>query len=351
MKNIELDFTGIQKQVILGSMLGDGHLTAVRDGYKNPIGKTWAKNSSYNEGHSPKQLDYLSWKAKQLSNFFNSFPTLKNNQLNTFHHKIFTDLEEKWYKRDENGKYILNEKGHRIKIVPKDLFLTPLIVAIWYLDDGTLSYKESQKYKRRTVVISTDSFNQDECLFLISRLEYLGINSYLKKKFNKKSNKIYYQIGIKSTSFTDFLDLVKLGLTGLFPPNCMNYKYIIQNYIQPETFGDNHHSTIYSNEQVLKVVELANIGKMPKEIVQKLNVSRGFVSNVLNGKTRKDITKDIIVKSNISRKNKSGFVGVHYNNKSKKWIASITKNKITKILGYFKDKDDAIIARKKAENK
>lgn len=53
----------------------------------------------------------------------------------------------------------------------------------------------------------------------------------------------------------------------------------------------------------------------------------------------------------ISDKNKSGVRGVSYCNTYKKWIAQIgVKNKV-KNLGYFKNFEDAVKARKKAEKK
>jgi hypothetical protein len=47
-----------------------------------------------------------------------------------------TRLEEKWYLRDDNGFHIFKQVGkrrHRIKIVPSDLVLDPLMVAVWYV--------------------------------------------------------------------------------------------------------------------------------------------------------------------------------------------------------------------------
>jgi len=53
----------------------------------------------------------------------------------------------------------------------------------------------------------------------------------------------------------------------------------------------------------------------------------------------------------LSKNNKSGIIGVHWNKKSKKWQAQIGLNFETKNLGYYEKKEDAVIARKKAELK
>jgi hypothetical protein len=49
------------------------------------------------------------------------------------------------------------------------------------------------------------------------------------------------------------------------------------------------------------------------------------------------------------KKNTSGAVGVHWNKRDKRWVAQIRVNNKTLSLGYFKDINDAIAARKAAE--
>lgn len=262
-------FTEVQKQVILGSLLGDGSLSSIKLDYKDPSGRTKAINSRFTEKHCIEQLEYLSWKASILRNFCITVPNELNKRLDfqTCSNKLFTNLEKIWYKRDENGKYILDKKGWRIKIVPKDLVLTPLIVAIWYLDDGTLCYKSSQKEKSRRTVLYTYDFSKEECLFLADKLKELKIKNCNVLE-NRKSNKIYYSVTIQSNSFISFLDLVELGVVGLNCPNCMDYKYIIPDYKPAIRFGENYHLTKFSDKTVLEVIDLANKGLKFKEIAE-----------------------------------------------------------------------------------
>ena len=51
----------------------------------------------------------------------------------------------------------------------------------------------------------------------------------------------------------------------------------------------------------------------------------------------------------VNANNKSGYTGVHYYVKKKKWVARIEDNGKRIHLGYFINKADAIAARKKAE--
>lgn len=51
----------------------------------------------------------------------------------------------------------------------------------------------------------------------------------------------------------------------------------------------------------------------------------------------------------LSRKNTSGFIGVHLNRRSRKWVAVIIDRGESHYLGAFDRKEDAIVARRKAE--
>ena len=53
----------------------------------------------------------------------------------------------------------------------------------------------------------------------------------------------------------------------------------------------------------------------------------------------------------IGRNNTSGFIGVHYENRRNKYVASICVNKKRIHIGYYINKNDAIVARLKAEAK
>ena len=49
----------------------------------------------------------------------------------------------------------------------------------------------------------------------------------------------------------------------------------------------------------------------------------------------------------LSKRNKSGIVGVHWNNKKSRWVVTIRKE----TLGYFTDLFEAACARRSAENR
>ena len=61
--------------------------------------------------------------------------------------------------------------------------------------------------------------------------------------------------------------------------------------------------------------------------------------------------ENILRHKKLSKNTTSGYTGVHWYSKEGKWRAKITVNKVVKLLGRFADVNDAIAARKKAENK
>lgn len=69
--------------------------------------------------------------------------------------------------------------------------------------------------------------------------------------------------------------------------------------------------------------------------------------NNLRPATQKQNMENVGLRSN----NKSGFSGVFWNKKRSQWQAKITHNKKQIHLGWFKDKEDAVVARIEAEKK
>lgn len=227
-KNCSTELSDFQKELICGSMLGDGSLSKK---YVN-------SNSLFSEKHSVKQINYLKWKSVILGEFFRkiyrddtpgeSLTKLNNNQnlkdkiyeayrLETVRHPIFTNLELDWYLRDKDGNYILDKLGRRIKKVPKDLGLTELSTTIWFLDDGRNTAERHGAY------ISTDCFTEETCQHL-SDLLNKTFNLSTKLFRNKNS---YYEIYIGAECYLDFIDLIKRNI-----PNVpeMFYKVSLDKY-------------------------------------------------------------------------------------------------------------------------
>jgi hypothetical protein len=202
-----------QLEIITGSLLGDGHLTT-------PTKATF--NSYFQEEHCVAQEEYCRWKYEQLKPFSRRFFTNKQRAscvLRTLCHPVLTALEQKWYKRDENGNRMLNKNGKKIKVLPPDLILTPLSLAILYLDDGT------NIPKRRSVTIATHCFNYSNVEVLCNLIKSLGIDNCK----TVKGPMIY----IGASSYLKFIDLVGEYVFS----DCMKYKIDLKEYMSSKRPG------------------------------------------------------------------------------------------------------------------
>ncbi|MBU9764655.1 recombinase RecA [Mycobacterium sp. TNTM28] len=121
-----------QFQVVLGSLMGDGNLSPNRRD-RNGV--------RFRMGHGAKQVDYLEWKTALLGNIKHS--THENAKGAKF--VDFTplpelaELQRAVYLGD--GKKFLSEEYLKA--------LTPLALAVWYMDDGSFSVR-SKGLQQRT---------------------------------------------------------------------------------------------------------------------------------------------------------------------------------------------------------
>lgn len=280
-KNYEM--TDRQIEIITGSMLGDGFLRAV--------GRHNVKNSYYIEAHSLKQQSWLEWKANELQPLSPPIkfkevqgrkrengkiiadPTkkLKECRLQTLSHVRLTELEKKWYLRDNEGNYILNEQNRRIKTIPNDLKLTPLIITVWFLDDGS-----NDQLKRRAV-FNTQSFTKSETSFLCDKLNEFNIHCGIAK------NKDNYVIITKTSSYLDLISLISEYL----PTQDMQYKIDLSKYREPD-FSNRIQPTI--SEKIAKeILEQCFKGESTKDVMKQFNVSKGLVDGIRYRKTWKHL--------------------------------------------------------------
>ena len=138
------DLTDRQKEIIIGTLLGDGHLE---------------KNGRYTRlrvDHYNRHKEYIFWLVKELTPFSLLPRTIsetdkRNGKVYSRWHfstkslPIFDEFRELFY------------VGKR-KIIPEklDKFITPLSLAIWYMDDG-FRRKDSKGF-----YLCTSSYTQKE---------------------------------------------------------------------------------------------------------------------------------------------------------------------------------------------
>ena len=110
--------SGFQWQVLLGGLMGDGALSPTRSGH----------GARFRWGHGAKQAVYSDWKASLFANLAVSRST--NAKGAVFHDvQPLTELGELWRAVYIGGKKALSEEYLKQ--------LTPLSLAVWYMDDGS----------------------------------------------------------------------------------------------------------------------------------------------------------------------------------------------------------------------
>lgn len=222
-----------QQEIITGSLLGDGFLH-----------KPDKQNSNFRKNQSAINLEYLLWHIKELHPYsklnlikgknygiiHNEYRNIIDRNYNIIHyyyeyrsinHSIFNELEKIWYLRDNNGEYIFNKKGWRIKCIPQKINLTPLTMAIWFCDDG------SNSPRNRLARFCTDNFQKDEVQKLVENIRDT-FNVSCNLCLSNKKPEIY----IQAKSYIDFINIIKPHINF----KCLLYKTNIDEYILPNKY-------------------------------------------------------------------------------------------------------------------
>ena len=174
-RNQILVVTNHQEEIIIGSLLGDAYITS--------RGQIQFEQSVH-------QKEYLFWKHQELSSIsyknisrvrrFDKRYNHENISYRFWLRQYFITWRKFFYSRNK-------------KIVPKDIRLTPLSLAVWYMDDGCFSDNKC--------IIATDGFSQEDISFL---------RKLLLEKFNLKSSvKNKSKLLIKKESIEPFFLLIR----------------------------------------------------------------------------------------------------------------------------------------------
>ncbi|MEK7121938.1 MAG: hypothetical protein AAB857_04510 [Patescibacteria group bacterium] len=156
-----LSLSDYQKSVVIGTLLGDGSLAA-----------NWSKtNFSLQVAHSVKQKTYILWKYGILKDWILSKPRYysRNNSITikTISHPEISQLAMLFY-------------PHGRKVMPdniKELIHDPIILAVWYMDDGNIIKRNGTVYGYH---LNTQSFGKRENIILSQALnDVYGIESML----------------------------------------------------------------------------------------------------------------------------------------------------------------------------
>jgi hypothetical protein len=250
------DLTQEQKEILIGSMLGDGGIYT-SDSRRNP---------RFQKSQCNAFKDCLIWLVGKLKPYScDNLSSRKSGieggwQFYTHSDSCFVEWRDKWY------------VGGR-KIVPIDLCLTPLSLAIWFADDGQNIPTE------RRVAFHTCGFTNEENEFLMALLfDTFNIKSRLNHPHG------YPTIFVRSESYLDFLEVVR----PCFYWESMAYKVSIDKHVEPLYVGsgEDHPRSKFSDEVVQDVLRLIQQGLTRKEVSLITGVSLSQISNYKKGRRR-----------------------------------------------------------------
>lgn len=207
-------FSDFQKSILIGSILGDGHLEK----------RSHLKNASFREEHSMNQVEWLKWKYNSLKPFTTSKMWSRNRgdkslmpdgkggkklyniqkvcSMSTGVHPYLTELHSLFYK-------------NRIKVVPQDLLSDMFDIVslwVWIGDDGYYNIK------RNYIVLCTENFLYKDILFLKHLIESIGLRGVSVIKHSKINNS--YRIYLNNISNNRKICIKGFSIL----PKCMHHK-------------------------------------------------------------------------------------------------------------------------------
>nr|Q32001.1 RecName: Full=DNA endonuclease I-ChuI [Chlamydomonas applanata]AAA02744.1 DNA endonuclease I-ChuI [Chlamydomonas applanata]AAL34359.1 site-specific DNA endonuclease I-ChuI [Chlamydomonas applanata]ALO63244.1 LAGLIDADG homing endonuclease I-ChuI [Chlamydomonas applanata]ALO63255.1 LAGLIDADG homing endonuclease I-ChuI [Chlamydomonas applanata] len=209
-----MSLTQQQKDLIFGSLLGDGNLQT------GSVGRTWR----YRALHKSEHQTYLFHKYEILKPLCgeNTLPTesivfdertnkeVKRWFFNTLTNPSLKFFADMFYTYDQNTQKWVKDVPVKVQT-----FLTPQALAYFYIDDGALKWLN----KSNAMQICTESFSQGGTIRIQKALKTLyNIDTTLTKK-TLQDGRIGYRIAIPEASSGAFREVIKPFLV-----DCMRYK-------------------------------------------------------------------------------------------------------------------------------
>lgn len=228
------------KEIILGSVLGDGSLKIFK-GYKN---------ASFQERHSKVQKDYLLWKAKNLKEIARP--------------KSVSIQKSDGYSKNKKIRFISRSlpeltlihniicKKNKLVIQRRWLnHMSALSLAVWWCDDGSLISNT------RKGVFCTDGFNKKSVQLLSKYFKKVwNITTIVAPVGRKRDGKQeqYWRLWIRSTSeLKKFIRIIMshIPVDSMLPKIILLYK---DSQFQQRWISELVNNTIFSREQIEKYV-------------------------------------------------------------------------------------------------
>jgi hypothetical protein len=206
-----LKLTDLQRECIIGTLLGDATIMKPRKDYYFPNIK-WEQ--------AIKNQEYVNHLYQIMEPWVGTPPSIRNITgggardrqsiwFKTYQHPSFSHYNNQFYMEDPNLQ------GRRRKCIPELLhrWLTPRVLAYWFMDDGTLS---STGYMLNTQCYPM--YEQKRAAYALGRVFDLEI-SIVKDRVNSLTKEPSYRLYINKASRDRFREIVAPYIVP-----CMAYK-------------------------------------------------------------------------------------------------------------------------------
>ena len=153
-ESVLCNLTKEQRDVLVGLVLGDGNLEF--DGYRG---------TRLQVKQSEARKEYVLWLYSHFAHMTKTPPKQRSDTRQWY-------FGTRFYEDLENIRQLFYREGE--KVVPPnivELFDSPVTLAVWFMDDGRLDYREKSHYAYH---ISTDSFTESD----VQRLQTLLLKRF-----------------------------------------------------------------------------------------------------------------------------------------------------------------------------
>lgn len=178
-----------QKQILIGLLLGDGHL------------ELNGKNTRLKIDHGATQKDLFLWKHREFQTLATRNP-VQVNALDSRNGKVYEHFRFATRTIPELNEYRQMFYVERNKIIPRhidQILATPLTLAVWYMDDG------HKRTDCRALRLNTQSYRSEEqALLQDCLLKNFGVRVRIHKV--TKGVQVLY---VPASEAQKFCDLVK----------------------------------------------------------------------------------------------------------------------------------------------
>lgn len=255
----DYNLTPIHKQIILGKLLGDAHLQL-------------SNNSAYIKyGHVYKDYDYLKWCKRALGSLSKDYEYKRTSGYGSS--MVDTGTISSIFIKN-HFESMINNRGR--KIVPKWVVdeMTPLSLAFWYMDDGSLVHHQDQQDRASFAVCN---FDKKDCGILLKALKKFNIVGTFHQTSNKNKNIKHSRIRLNSDEAEKFFLLI-----APYIPKCMQRK-LPERYRGHEGWLPPQESVPYKDplvQQEIKSIEKIDGSKFVRWDIE-TETSNYFARNML----------------------------------------------------------------------